>query len=635
MADDFRIDIESKINLNKAKKDLDNFLSSYKKDSLKIDVEFNGFKGNDIVKQFETIGSKASSSFAKGFSLSNNPTITEFTKYKQKLLKQINDTQKQISNITGKNFQKIELDDKTIESWSSEYVKSQQKAFEQLEKEAVKQQDRLRKIREKEASSYSNVYTDAYQSIGKKSNIQKEMSEYYRQLEKEAVKQQTIIEKINKESSSGLFEYRAAKNKSFIDKYIGQDTEALNRARNQIEEINKLQKDLLSGNLKESDIISTYDKLNNEIKKLSYSMKQVSIESSKTLEAGVAERRANEVVAYMESNTKALKEYGVELKKLEQQYRSMTTDFEQKTFDSQFKKIKSEISAKGLSGKSQLHEIGRAVKQIGEFVGIYGFLQNVAIEIPQQMLQAVQDINKSQIELTKVSTAPTNELSLYWDRASESAKKYGSTISDVINTTADWSRLGYSLKDAEKLSDATILLKNVGDNMTQESSSSGLISTLKGFKLQAEQAESIVDKVNEIANTQPIDTSGIFAGLERSASSMSAANNSLEETIALITAANSVVQDPTSIGTAFKTISMRIRAAETELEEAGLETDGMAESTAKLRQEIMALSGVDIMIDNDTFKSTYDILDELSNKWSELTDIQQANGLPLYTEMCA
>ena len=50
--------------------------------------------------------------------------------------------------------------------------------------------------------------------------------------------------------------------------------------------------------------------------------------------------------------------------------------------------------------------------------------------------------------------------------------------------------------------------------------------------------------------------------------------------------------------TAFKTISMRIRGATTELEEAGLETDGMAESTAKLRKEIKALSGVDIMIDN-------------------------------------
>lgn len=70
---------------------------------------------------------------------------------------------------------------------------------------------------------------------------------------------------------------------------------------------------------------------------------------------------------------------------------------------------------------------------------------------------------------------------------------------------------------------------------------------------------------------------------------------------------------------------MRIRGATTELENAGLETDGMAESTAKLREEIMALSGVDIMIDKNNFKSTYDILDELSQKWSDLTDIQQAS----------
>ena len=65
--------------------------------------------------------------------------------------------------------------------------------------------------------------------------------------------------------------------------------------------------------------------------------------------------------------------------------------------------------------------------------------------------------------------------------------------------------------------------------------------------------------------------------------------------------------------------------ATTDLEEAGLDTEGMAESTASLRQEIMALSGVDIMIDDNTFKSTYDILDELSMKWQDLTDIQQAS----------
>lgn len=70
---------------------------------------------------------------------------------------------------------------------------------------------------------------------------------------------------------------------------------------------------------------------------------------------------------------------------------------------------------------------------------------------------------------------------------------------------------------------------------------------------------------------------------------------------------------------------MRIRGAETEMEELGLDTDGMAESTAKLQQELLALSGVDIMKDKNTFKSTYDILDELSAKWQSLTDIQQAS----------
>ena len=88
---------------------------------------------------------------------------------------------------------------------------------------------------------------------------------------------------------------------------------------------------------------------------------------------------------------------------------------------------------------------------------------------------------------------------------------------------------------------------------------------------------------------------------------------------------------------------MRIRGAKTELEDAGLDTDGMATSTAKLREEIKALSGVDIMLDEDTFKSTYDILDELAVKWEDLTDIQQASiteliagkRLPEHIVMCA
>lgn len=81
--------------------------------------------------------------------------------------------------------------------------------------------------------------------------------------------------------------------------------------------------------------------------------------------------------------------------------------------------------------------------------------------------------------------------------------------------------------------------------------------------------------------------------------------------------------------TAFKTLSMRIRGAKSSLIEAGLDTDGMASSISTLRSEIEHLTGVDIMIDDSTFKSTYDILKEISEVWDTLEDVDQANVIEL------
>lgn len=110
---------------------------------------------------------------------------------------------------------------------------------------------------------------------------------------------------------------------------------------------------------------------------------------------------------------------------------------------------------------------------------------------------------------------------------------------------------------------------------------------------------------------------------------MYAANNTLEETIGLATAANTILQNPQSVGTTLKTVSMYVRAAKTELEEAGEETDGIAESTGKLREIIMAITreggrAVDIMADENRFKSTYQILEEISEVWDRISDTNQA-----------
>ena len=74
---------------------------------------------------------------------------------------------------------------------------------------------------------------------------------------------------------------------------------------------------------------------------------------------------------------------------------------------------------------------------------------------------------------------------------------------------------------------------------------------------------------------------------------------------------------------------MNLRGAKADLEAAGEDTEGMANSTAELRDELLKLAGVDIMLNEDTFKSTFQILQEISGVWDSMADIDQAAALEL------
>lgn len=446
-------------------------------------------------------------------------------------------------------------------------------------------------------------------------------------------KEQKALNKIYEEQQKKIAEfsrkfelgdYKAQRNniQNKLEKYSNFNNQELKQYADEYEKIySKISKHFnKTSELSDNNLISEFNKLSEAAKKFNNEIKLIGKPFS-ILDATTA---SNKTLTWINNNTKAAKEFGEALTELANKQKSATSSEELADYNKQFKAIVSTVQEKGTVGNSFWTEMKRGFSQIGQFVGVYGVLQN-GVDIVKQMAQAVIDVDTAMTELRKVSNASDSQLDTYFNEAAESAKKYGSIISDVISSTADWSRLGYSLEESKKLSDITTLYQRVGDNMTQESASTSLVSTLQGYKLTADEAEHIVDAFNEVGNNFAIGSDGIGEALRRSASSMYAAGNTMEQTIGLVTAANEVVQDPASIGTAFKTVSMRIRGAETEMEQLGLDTEGMVDSTAKLQKEILALTGINIMKDKDTFKSTYDILDELSSKWKNLTDIQQAS----------
>lgn len=76
-------------------------------------------------------------------------------------------------------------------------------------------------------------------------------------------------------------------------------------------------------------------------------------------------------------------------------------------------------------------------------------------------------------------------------------------------------------------------------------------------------------------------------------------------------------------------MSMYLRATKVDAEAAGIATDGMASSISKLRQKILDLTKntenpVDIMLNPTTFKSSYQIIQELSKVWNQIEDIDKS-----------
>lgn len=279
--------------------------------------------------------------------------------------------------------------------------------------------------------------------------------------------------------------------------------------------------------------------------------------------------------------------------------------------------------------------LGDRLKGLADKFGAWLSVSQVimqAIRAIKQMVTAVREIDAAMTELKKVTNETNATYERFLTNASSRARQIGASISNVVTATADFARLGFGIDDASALADTALVYKNIGDGIEDVTTASeSIISTMQAFGVEASGAMSIVDKFNEVGNNFAISSAGIGEAMKRSSAAMAAANNTIDETIALITAANTIVQNPDSVGTAMKTVSMYLRAAKTEAEEAGESTEGMASSVSELREAILDLTGqkVDIQIDENTFKSTYQILQELSQVWDSLTDISQANLLEM------
>ena len=193
-------------------------------------------------------------------------------------------------------------------------------------------------------------------------------------------------------------------------------------------------------------------------------------------------------------------------------------------------------------------ELKKKARGIATYLISITSFQRVWQEI-RQGITYIKEIDSALTELKKVTDETDETYEKFLDTASKVGSEIGSTIANFTDATADFARLGYSIEEATKLAEAASIYKNVGDGIDSVSQATeSIISTMKAFGIEAENSMSIVDKFNEVGNNFAISSTGIGEALQRSASALYESGNTIDESIALITAANSVVQNPEQVG---------------------------------------------------------------------------------------
>jgi methyl-accepting chemotaxis protein len=119
-------------------------------------------------------------------------------------------------------------------------------------------------------------------------------------------------------------------------------------------------------------------------------------------------------------------------------------------------------------------------------------------------IQYIREIDLALTELKKVTDATEKEYDQFLQTAAKTGARLGTTISAVTEATATFAKLGYTMEQATEMAESAIVYKNVGDNIAStEDAADSIISTMKGFRLEATESMEIVDRFNEVKFLPP------------------------------------------------------------------------------------------------------------------------------------
>ena len=189
--------------------------------------------------------------------------------------------------------------------------------------------------------------------------------------------------------------------------------------------------------------------------------------------------------------------------------------------------------------------------------GIASSVMNTFTQSVQGAFQYVQSLERSLTNIRIVTGDSTEKMAQFAEQANRSAQALGRSTLDYTKASLTFYQQGLSNEDVQTRTEATLKAQNitgVGQQMADY-----LTSVWNGYKVANEEAEIYVDKLAAVADSSASDMSQLAIAMSKVASTANTMGVDIDQLNAQIaTVVATTRQAPESVGTAFKTIYIRM-----------------------------------------------------------------------------
>lgn len=238
----------------------------------------------------------------------------------------------------------------------------------------------------------------------------------------------------------------------------------------------------------------------------------------------------------------------------------------------------------------------------------------------KSMANQVIKLNTAETDLAMAANMTKPQMTALISSYSKLGAELKATVTDITQLGTEWLKHSKTVAETTTLIKDAIVLSKIG-NLSSAESTKYLASIMDGYKISAEGAMSIVDKLSSVDVASGANIGGLAAGISEVAKNADSAGISLDKLLGYFAAVGDSSQAE------MKNLSGSINAVLSRMENIRLskleDYENNGESLSGI-EAVLGKEGISLKDSSDSFKNLGEVLDEVGSKWNSYSEASQS-----------